>query len=362
MTDSSYDLVVVGGGPAGALAAATAARHGLRVLVLERERFPREKVCGDCLNPSCWPVLERLGIAESVRALPHGQLDAVEFIGLDGTSLRLDLPAGPAAEIAIKRSLFDQALLDRARQLGAEVSEQTTVTRLERRTPRGWNVHTSTGEFLHAQFLIAADGRNSSVAKLLNLSQRPQKERVALQTHLPLPADFGRRIVLQLLPGGYSGQAPVGQDLNLCLVSAAGGIDSLKEWAHHRFGVSLDHAWRSVTPLSRDPVPPAHHGLFLAGDAARIVEPFTGEGIYYAMATGEIAAESVARILGGEDEALVTRQFVARYDALYRGRLWINRLARAAVLSPRIGSVALKLGRIQPRLLQFLTRKVVRTK
>src|ERR1700751_2201118 len=110
MSDSSFDLVVVGGGPAGAVAAATAARQGLRTLVLEREQFPREKVCGGCLNPSCWPVLERIGTPETIRALPESPLEAVEFIGLNGTSVRVDLPGGDAAEIAIKRSILDQAL------------------------------------------------------------------------------------------------------------------------------------------------------------------------------------------------------------------------------------------------------------
>ncbi len=288
-------------------------------------------------------------------------MEAVEFIALDGSSVRVDLPRDESArEIGIKRSILDQALLDRARELAVDVREQTTVTRLEHRAAKTWTIHTSNGELLHARFLIGADGRNSSVAKLLGLSQRPQKERVALQTHLPLPPGFGRRIVLQLLPGGYSGQAPVGDDeLNLCLVSAASGIESLKNWALSHFGVPIDHPWRSVTPLARDPIPPAHSDVFLAGDAARIVEPFTGEGIFYAMATGELAAESVARILQGENEARVKRQFATRYRSLYRGRLWINRLARAAVLSPELGTMALKVARIQPWLLRFLTSKVV---
>src|SRR5436305_11654581 len=117
----SFDVAIVGGGPAGSTCAAFCALAGLRTLVLEREKFPREKVCGDCLNPSSWPLLERLVIAGKIRSLPHGQLDAVEFIGLDGASVSVALPQGETAEIAIKRSLFDQALLDRARELGAQV-------------------------------------------------------------------------------------------------------------------------------------------------------------------------------------------------------------------------------------------------
>ena len=134
----------------------------------------------------------------------------------------------------------------------------------------------------------------------------------------------------------------------------------MKRWAEERFNVSANHPWRTVTPLTRDPIAPAQRDLFLVGDAARVVEPFTGEGIYYAMATGELAAESVARLIRGESEQRVKRDFEKKYRALYRGRLWINRLARRAVISPRIGSVALQLGRFAPSVLRLLTSKIVR--
>src|SRR6476619_1889362 len=114
-----FDVAIVGGGPAGSSSAAFCATAGLRALVLEREKFPREKVCGDCLNPSCWPVLRRLGVEKRVRALPHGRLDRVDFIAIGGATISVALPAG--AEIAVKRSLFDQLLLQRASEAGAEV-------------------------------------------------------------------------------------------------------------------------------------------------------------------------------------------------------------------------------------------------
>ncbi len=92
-----FDVVIVGAGPAGSTCAAFCARAGLRTLLIEREKFPREKVCGDCLNPLCWPVLRQLGIFERVRALPHGILDAVEFIAIDGQKTQVDLPRGNEA-------------------------------------------------------------------------------------------------------------------------------------------------------------------------------------------------------------------------------------------------------------------------
>src|ERR1700757_2536080 len=108
-----FDVAIVGAGPAGATCAAFCAKAGLRTLIIEREKFPREKVCGDCINPACWPVLERLEVAREIRNSAHGALDAVEFISIGGEKLRVDLPRGDHAEIAIKRSLFDHLLLNR---------------------------------------------------------------------------------------------------------------------------------------------------------------------------------------------------------------------------------------------------------
>src|ERR1700730_16862044 len=125
-----FDVAIVGGGPAGSSCAAFCAAAGLRTLILEREKFPREKVCGDCLNPACWPILRRLGVAEHIRSSPHGKLNRVDFVELNGRTVTIKLPAGDDAEIAIKRSFLDQMLLTRARETGATVIENATVTAL----------------------------------------------------------------------------------------------------------------------------------------------------------------------------------------------------------------------------------------
>src|SRR4029453_19388257 len=100
-----FDVAIVGGGPAGSSCAAFCAMAELQTLVIDREKFPREKVCGDCLNPSCWPVLERLAIMEKVRDLPHSKLGSVAFIPIYGREVILDLPSGADGEISLKRSL-----------------------------------------------------------------------------------------------------------------------------------------------------------------------------------------------------------------------------------------------------------------
>jgi len=353
-----YDVAVVGGGPAGATCAAFCAASGLRTLVLEREKFPREKVCGDCLNPACWPVLERLELADQIQNAPRGRLDAVEFIAIGGRKLRIELPNGRQSEIAIKRSIFDQLLLERARATGADVREESTLVSLDR-SADNWKIDI-VRETAIARVVVGADGRNSTVARLRNLLPRPARERVALQAHIPLPRNFGNRIVLQFLPEGYSGQAPVNDaELNLCLVGTPPTIGLLRAWAEREFNLPSDRSWRTITPLTRDPVPVAHDRLFFIGDAARVVEPFTGEGIYYALRSGELAAKAITKIVRNEDWEPALHEFTRAHRAMYGGRLWINRLARAAVLSPKLASAFLPFAQFNPGVLRSLTRKIV---
>jgi flavin-dependent dehydrogenase len=360
--DPMYDVAIVGGGPGGSTCAAFCAERGLRTLLLEREKFPREKVCGDCLNPSCWPVLARLGVADIVRNLPHGELARVEFIAIDGQAVSVDLPSGDNAEIAVKRSLFDHALVKRARELGADVQEGVTLTALSQPNSAAepWKLVAGEKAF-ESRVVVAADGRNSTIARLCNLLPRIAKERIALQTHIPLPDKFGDRVVLQFRLEGYSGQAPVGENqLNLCLVSTAQGIAGIRRWAEGVFNIPPGHSWRTITPLVRAPIVAGQGSLFLVGDAARVVEPFTGEGISYALQSGELAASASAQIVRGANPTEVAKLYSAAHAKLYRGRLWVNRLARAAVLHPSVASTLLKAARFQPNILRALTTKIVR--
>jgi len=353
-----FDVAIVGGGPAGSSCAAFCALAGLHTVVLERARFPREKVCGDCLNPSCWPVLERLCLAQRVRDLPHSTLAAVELIAINGHNVIVDLPTGDDGELSVKRSLLDDLLRKRAHELGAQVREETTLMALNYNG--NWKIVTATGETFLARTLIGADGRNSTVARLRNLLPRPARERVALQAHIPLPLNFGKRIVLQFLREGYSGQAPVNEnELNLCLVGRPPNIARLRQWARRHFEITANQPWRTITPLTRSPVPCAHENLLFIGDAARVVEPFTGEGIYYALHSGELAASAIVKIISGKDRLLPLREFTHACAEMYRGRLWINRLARDAVLSPRIGSLFVHAAQMTPSILKFLAAKIV---
>ncbi len=343
----SFDVAIVGAGPAGSTCAAFCAQAGLRTLLIEKSIFPREKVCGDCLNPGCWPILERLDIAERVLAEPHSVLADVEFISPRGRSLRIPLDPSRRGEVAIKRSLLDALLLRRAREAGAVIHEGVTLTSVE----CGWRLRTSADTF-EARILVGADGRNSTVARLLGLLPAPTRDRVGLQTHLPAPLDFGERVAMYFFPVGYCGVASVGDaQVNVCLVSRPQHLDDLKAWTTGHFDVAPNHPWRTITPLARTALSPAHPHLLFAGDSARVVEPFTGEGIYYALASGELAAH---HIISGDLSC-----YAAAHAGLYRDRLWVNDLAKAAVLHPWFANAVFEVAQLFPQALRFLTSKVI---
>jgi len=346
-----YDIAIVGGGPAGATCAALCAAGGRRVLLLERSRFPREKVCGDCLNPLAWPVLEQLGLEKRILSCPHTVLEGVRFIALDGTSVRVPFPQSALPELGLTRSILDNLILARAREAGTDVFEDTPLKKVSR-TPRGWRLECDAGVF-EAEQLVAADGRNSTVARQLGILPAPlSDERVAVQTHIAALPEIGSEVCLQFVREGYAGIAPVGDNrANLCLVSRPRDLGSLKAWAHSCFNLPPNQIWRSITPLRRAPLAPVWEGLWLTGDAARVVEPFTGEGIAYALRSGASCAEA---LLHKQPE-----RYSRAHAKLYKGRLWINHLARWACLHPRGGSAIVHLGRIFPSSLGLLTRKVV---
>jgi geranylgeranyl reductase family protein len=349
----THDVAIVGAGPAGTAAGVLCVRAGLRTVIVERAKFPREKVCGDCINPRCWPLLDELDVADSVAAAAHAPLDSVAFSAPGGLSVSVPLPAHPRGEIAIKRSLFDNVLLQRAVAAGVRVHEGVTLTRIAR-SSSGWSIE-SNAENYSARILIAADGRNSTVARLLGILPNPERERVALQAHIAANGSGARAVALRFQPWGYCGVAPVNErELNVCLVTTPSRIEEAKQWAADEWPGAVETAmpWRTITPLTRAAVHPGCNDLLLAGDAARVVEPFTGEGIYYALASGILAARCIAQKR--------TADYPRLHRRLYRGRLWINRTARWATLHPRATTNLLRFARIAPGVLEALTRRVVR--
>jgi menaquinone-9 beta-reductase len=348
---TEWDVTVIGGGPAGSTAAALTAKAGLKTLLIDRAVFPREKVCGDCLNPGCWEVFGQLGVAAEIAALPSARLQWVAFTNLHGSRIEHPFTSGGPPETGLRRSLLDHALLLNAEKAGAEIWQGEPVTGVE----RGWLIKTGRRQ-IRTKFLVAADGRNSSVARFLGVFPRTRTDRVACQTYFA--ADRPLHVALELNRLGYMGIGAVGQGaVNLCVVARPRQIEELRSRTSQRFELTPGQRWNTIAPLSRQPIEADDPTLFYVGDAARVVEPFTGEGIFYALKSGSLAAESI--IEAHQRGPSFSHRYAERHRQLYTGRLWINQLARLSVLHPRISSPFLELLRFWPWPLEQLTRRVV---
>jgi len=305
--------------------------------VLDRAAFPREKICGDCLNPGVWKLVEALGVREALVLAGGSPLDRVIFGELNGRCHEVQLPDTDRPEYAVKRSILDQLLASEAAALGADVRFNTILTSLRDEEDQ-WHLQTNRGK-ITAKCLLAADGRNSSVASLLRLRPRRRDNRVAFQTHFH-HLDYEQGTVqLHLHRDGYAGLSDVGDDVtNLCLVSHPQQSLHIRKWAEDRFCIPSTAAWRSITPIARSDIRSPYPRLLLAGDARRVVEPFTGEGIYYALGAGTMAGKAFAAYQSG---AITDARpgYEKSLRTLYAKRLWWNRLAHLAVVQPHLGSL-----------------------
>ncbi len=361
-----HDLIVIGAGPAGSTCAALSAMSGKKVLLLEASRFPRDKVCGDCLNPTGWPVLDELGIAEQVRSLPSTIPQKIRFsvVGAGQTEIPLPPSNESSPELVVRRRDLDALLAEHAIASGVTFQDGSPVTSL-RKVSDLWEITTSLGESHLAKLVVAADGRNSVTARHLGMHAPLRRTaRIGLQTHIPHPDGYDGTLEMRIYKNGYGGLADLGSGLaNLCLVANDGAMKDLRKEAEEYYPVASAAAWRSVTPISRATARSvANDGVYLCGDAARVVEPFTGEGISFALRSGSLLAGILSSGESDSPGILLKKEELYRrgHRDLYGNGLLVNQLTRLLSECPRIAHTLAPLILGYPDLLSLLTSKVIR--
>jgi flavin-dependent dehydrogenase len=311
-----YDVIVSGAGPAGSVAATVLARGGARVLLLDRARFPRDKLCGDTMNPGTVAILRRLGLTGGFEtgALP---VDGMIVTGERGVRVRASYD-GRAGGLAITRRALDAALVGGATTAGARVEEGVLVrgALLSGGRVRGIIMAGRNGRDLRvpAPLVIAADGRHSRVALPLGLARHPRHpRRWAIGAYFDTVAGVTSFGEMHVRRGWYLGIARVpGGCTNVCLVVARASLRAGDPAGLLRRAVDADPQLRErfaaarmltkpvvLGPLAVDAATPGAPGLLLAGDAAGFIDPMTGDGLRFAVRGGELAAQVGLAALAG---------------------------------------------------------------
>lgn len=354
---NTFDVIVVGAGPAGSVTAAAVAAQGHRVALLDRARFPRDKPCGDYCDPGSVRLLNTLGVLPELSARGAGIIDGMTVVAQNGVAFSAPFPTGRA--LLIPRRRLDMALVERAVRNGVALFEGFQVDRV---TIDGSISVSGVGrrEDFHARLLIAADGMRSIVARRLGLLDALPNGRYTAGAYFSGVPD-GPAGELHLGAGFYGGVARFGDgSANVCLAlprarirghpvetAFAAAVRDLPALRDEMAGWTRESPFRVTGPVGfawRRAVAPR---ALLAGDAALQIEPITGQGICFALQSGLLASEQAITAL---QRGAYTVESLAGYSRR-RARALGGRLRLLKVVT----ALALHAG-VAPRLVRRLRR------
>ena len=386
------DVIVVGAGPAGSATAVHLAQAGIDVTLLEKSAFPREKVCGDGLTPRAVKQLVKLGIDTSAEA---GWLQNKGLRILAG-GMRVELPwpelaSFPDYGLVRTRLDFDQILARRAQKLGVALHEQTPATQpiVDDRSGRVVGVlarplGSDRDIVFKAPVIVAADGNSSRLSLALGVHRNdkrpmgvayrryfesPRHDDIWLESWLELWDRVDGRD--RLLPGyGWVfGMGDGTSNVGLGILNTSASFRNvdyrqlLKRWTAgmpKEWGFDEEHARGSVRgaalPMGFNRKPHYDRGVLLVGDAGGMVNPCNGEGIAYAMESGELAAEVISQALArptGAARERVLHAYPTALDGRYGGYFTVGRVFVNLIGKPGVMRLLTRHGMSHPTIMRF---------
>jgi menaquinone-9 beta-reductase len=365
--DLDAEVIVVGGGPAGASTAHALARAGVDVLIVDRAKFPRDKICAEYLSPEASRILSDMGVLDEIERSGPAHL----------AGMRVRAPNGQVADgafasshgfkgfrdhgIAIRRTILDEIVLRGAKAAGARVREGMRVTDVVKddsgRVSGVAVLHPDGGPgILRARYVIGADGLRSVIGRRLGLMEtsRIWPKRIALVAHykgVQRLSDMGE---MHIDYGGYFGVVSVGHETqNVAVVVPMARAKELsgaeektrffEEWIESRphlaerfVGAQRITPVSATGPFATTSRPAWAPGAALVGDAADFFDPFTGEGIYAALHGGEILAPQIVEAL--KSSARKERSILDGYERArkrdFGGKWKLERIVGMAIAYP----------------------------
>lgn len=371
------DAVVIGAGVAGSGIARALASEGWDVVLLDKDRFPRHKACGEFLSPEAHSSLQALGLAEALSGAEHSVITRARLHTERGATLEVPLP-GQAW--GISRYSLDARLQQAAADKGARLLSSCPVSEVTK-TSGGYRIDCELEReplTLQARVVIGASGRRPLQAKAGFQAASPKRTFVGVKAHYRTKAEPLPIVDLYFFRGGYVGIAPV-EDGRLNVAALFGGA------AFREFGggtaaldAALDEAVRTVPvlrerldgrtaipgtqaatyPVTVRPEPQAWREYPLVGDAVAVIPPFCGDGMAMALRSAELCAPLASAYLRGElTEAAWRETYAARVAKRFAGPLrWGSRLDRL-LSKPVVGSLLLRAGVVAPWLAQRMVRQ-----
>jgi len=338
MTNQSsthFDVVVIGAGPAGSSCATMLARNGVSVLLIDKAYFPRDKICGDCINPRSWDYFRLMEVDKEVAASSQ-VIEQIIVSSRGGRVLKIrvensrdgNLSSSSSPFVAMKRSKLDSILLQRAVAAGITFFQSTSLESIgcDPESDEEWSLSLKmAGQAgileVFCKFVVGADGRNSRVAHLLepkgkeiNIQGDGESRRVGVQFMTARPETLGRSVTMFFFEGGYGGIVGVSEiEANVAVVTtrelAALALEDFDMFRSRTINTNkfVLQTAPYLAPLgkisSAFPITPRrsrtfHPRSFLIGDARYTAEPFTGQGTFFAIQDGVTTAGRIAASLG----------------------------------------------------------------
>lgn len=354
-------IAIVGAGPAGSTLAIRLAQRGFKTVLIERERFPRHKLCGEFISPEGLRHFRDVGVIEKMLDAGGDHVYETRFFEKGGRSVSVPSAWFGQGEYALSlsRAEMDHQLLERARECDVEILEGTTVTNVVSRNGSIAKLlarrDDGTSVEIDADLFVDATGRSGSLSRLTQEQRAPVKAPfIGFKAHIA-NADLPKGVCeIYSFPGGYAGLSHVEKDrANLCFLlksefvrgfsSDADEIVNAVVCKNVRADETLRNhiaaeSWLAVSVNgfgTKDLVP--SHNVFTVGDAAAFIDPFTGSGMLMAMESAEILAQAIEENRGSIDA--IATEYERTYRKKFRTRLKVCSALRRTAFMPGLASV-----------------------